>query len=184
MKKLLTVAFAGIILAASAPAAKAFSFDFSGAALGSLPVSVNVPGYGNVTFNLIGGSALVGENLGTRTLEMAPASVLTVSFPTPVYIATFTFIDLDGATLPTDHVAVVGDSAVIAMGIQKDIVDANANNDTHIVSPSINSTTGLVVLSLSDQSVAGLKQVNFIPEPSSALLAALGAFALIARRRR
>lgn len=186
MKKLLSTAFVGILIAASTPAAKAFSFDFSTVANGPLPVTVNVLGYGDVTFTLIGGNAQVGESLGTKTIEMSPASVLTVSFPTPVFDATFTFIDLDGTQLPNDQVAVVGDFAVTALGVVKDITDSQANTDNQVISPEVDSSAGLIVLSLSDQSIAGLKQVNFnaIPEPSSALLAAIGAIAMLARRRR
>lgn len=188
MKKLLNIALVGTLLAVSAPAAKAFTFDFSSVANGSLPVTVNVLGYGNVTFTLIGGSAQVGTYFGTKTIQMSPASVLSVSFPTPVANATFTFVDLDGTSLPNDQVAVVGDYAVTALGVVKNITDSQAHLDNQVVSPQVDSGAGLIVLSLSDQSIAGLRSVSFdaqaIPEPSTTLLAGLGVIALLARRRR
>lgn len=184
MKILLSIAFAGALVASSAPTAKAFSFDFSGVAAGPLPVSVNVLGYGNVTVTLLSGTASIGNNLGTKTLEFGPSSAVRFDFPTPAYAGTFTFIDLDTNAGVTDKAAIVGDGVAVATGVPFAITDATANVGSTVVSAPVDSVPGSMIVSFTNGSVAGIQQVDFIPEPSTALLAGLGALAIFVRRRR
>lgn len=158
-----------LFLVASAISASAFTLDFSGldAALNGNPpfdgsdfvddkdtIFFGVPGFGNIGFSTDGNPAFFNTNFGTRALEFDDQQVVFVQF-------------ISGAT--------VGN-------VVPTFVGGGAGSAVYTVT---SETTGTLTIPAGS---AGLASVTFdefgkIPEPSVSILGALGALALLRRRR-
>jgi hypothetical protein len=162
----LTTLFVASAFAALATQASAFTFDFNSVPAGTaVPLTINVPGYGDVAFNPVLGSVLeIGENYETngdptRGLEFDPSDIVEVDFlGVDVFNVEFDFVDI-------------------------------SNGEAQIVSgqPNTFETSLLVIPALnSDANGTSLVEVRFdaVPEPASAMLGLLGTCLLFLRRRR
>ena len=140
--------------------ASAFSFNFLGVANGT-PVpptlTVNVPGYGDVSFTAIGASVLtVDSSFGSNTLVFDSGDTVRVTFLNQSF---------DDITLNTTDVGIT--EFFQASNITPNSIDFTLNGPI-------------------GGNGAGIEQINFnaVPEPSSSLLGVLGASLLVLRRRR
>lgn len=161
MKLKATLAAAALLLA---PSLHAFTLDFSAYVGQVVPPSlvVNVPGYGNVAFSA-GMNALTGalssfqvgtSFFGTPSIQFDNGESLSVSF-------------LDGPLTNVDFITVA--------------VSADTSEHFSVV----NSAPGQYSLTLQNSTNgAGLAGVEFVPEPTSALLGLIGASSFVIRRRR
>ncbi len=143
--------------------AGAFTLDFvgvNGATLPPSPLVINIFGYGNVSFSPGFGSAL---EVGNQYQNDA-GPVRTSLELDPTESVTVTFL---GAT-PTNV-----DFDIIGLGVGGAVGLAQLSATSFIVSAQGNKGVGL-------QSVS----FGAVPEPSAAILASLGAFGFVLRRRR
>lgn len=144
----------------------AFTLDFLSIAPGTtLPpdLIVNVPGYGNVQLSAGAGSALVvGNTFGGQALNFNAGESVTVTF-------------LGAALEPNDI-------AVSSVGVNL--------GEFFTAAPGINQNEFVITLagqaSSPPNSGAGVSAIAFeqVPEPSAALLGALGTALLVIRRKR
>ena len=157
-------AFALVTLVAGISSASAFSLDFTGLATdGSVSLSegdqlvIQVPDFGNVGFGVApkDASALITEIDGTPVIEFDSSRTITVNF---------------FAGVPVENVM------VSFVGVQADTP----------VYTALTPTSGTISISAGS---AGISELSFdqagdkVPEPSTAILALLGAAALLRRRR-
>lgn len=142
----------------------AFNLDFSSVTTGTTvpgTLTINVPGYGDVAINTNGASSVVVDsNYAPKSLEFDTGESITITFL--------------GATPTGVSISTSGMSAGEAMNLT---YGANANE--YLVQLS-----GAAIIP--GEEGAGLSGINFgaVPEPSAALLGALGAAMLVIRRRR
>lgn len=141
--------------------ASAFSLDFTGVAPGTPippnPLTISVPGYGNVTFEAIIGSNLVVQPVsGTPAIAFDQGEGVRVSF--------------EGIGVENVSFAYSG----VSIG------------ESFLVTPDPNVANQFIVTMQGTGDGAGLTGAtwNVVPEPSSALLGVLGASLLVLRRRR
>lgn len=156
--KLITAAAAYICLST---VGSAFSLDFTGIALGTTlppnPLTISVPGYGNVTFEAgIGSNLIVQDFSGTPAIAFDQGESVRVSFEG---------IDITDVTFSYAGVS-VGESFLIAP-------DPNVANQFILTMQGAGDGAGLTGATW-----------NVVPEPSSALLGVIGASLLVLRRRR
>jgi len=138
----------------------AFTLDFSGLTIGdSLPKTINVPFYGDVTFTAVSGSP---------TIQLFdPGAVKAISFN-------------GGETV---SITFLGN---IPLNVTNQYVGVGAG-ENFVFSATADPKQYLLSLNPVGQGVnAGLQSVIFdqVPEPSSALLGVLGTSLLVLRRRR
>jgi len=157
-------AFTSAVLSVLISQAGAFSLDFTGLGLVGTnvslasPMTVNVAGYGDVRFSMPAGelgTVDINYSGGEESLEIDPSETIIVDFlGLPVEQVVFDFIGVSAGE-----------------GVSPN--DVNPNQ----------STVSLIAFN-GDADGAGLEEVRFviIPEPSAALLGALGL--LLFRRRR
>lgn len=161
MKKLILAALAALSFNASA-----FSLDFTAyngtnISAGS-PLTIFVPGYGNVVFSTIGAEVLQVNNVfpppGAVSLAILPTQTL--------------FVNFAGAYAPFD----IDD---VSFGF------TDLSNGDGLSITSINASTVRLTMGAGGNG-AGLRDVNFsaVPEPSTTMLGAVGVLALALRRRR
>lgn len=160
-KTILTVA----CLTAMSGLASAFTYSFTAqqiASAGSLsngntiggPITVNVPGYGDVQIASTSGT-LTYQDAGIDTIRFNGGEVMTITFLAgPVYDVP------EGLSITAQNLT--GGEAFIVGG----------------------SYPGNVFTITLNSGEAGLAAVEFVPEPSSALLGILGAGLMVFRRRR
>lgn len=146
------------------------------------PIVVEVPGYGNVEFQVTNsvttGPQLAVENhIATVTTEFSnqvnePIAALAFSDQTEVQIT------FDG-NVPFDI-----DFDFVGVGLGEDFDLGRIDDNTYTV--SFSSVAGPVFIG-NDENQGGLRAVSFsaapIPEPSSALLGSLAMLGLLRRRR-
>ncbi|MDP0492348.1 MAG: hypothetical protein Q7Q71_14970 [Verrucomicrobiota bacterium JB023] len=142
--------------------AGAFSIDFSGlngTVVDDTGATVNIDGYGDVTFSTPAGQSIsVGTFFDdTLAFEVPPASTLFISF--------------EGAPVENFTFQVVGEDP--RMEAQLSTLAANQYS-IQVVNTSTDKVDGL--------GLAGF-EANVVPEPSAALLGALGLLTLLRRRR-
>lgn len=162
--------FSTLFLAASAISASAFTLDFSGldASLNGNPpfdgsdfvddkdtIFFGVPGFGNIGFSTDGTPAFFNTNFGAPALEFDSGQVVLLQF-------------ISGAT--------VGNVVPTFIGAPQGVTP---------VYTVTSETTGTLTI---PSGSAGLASITFdefgkIPEPSVSILGALGALALLRRRR-
>lgn len=140
----------------------AFTLDFSGPSINigdGLPITVNVPFYGSVTFTAVSGSPTIQA--------YNPGATKAISFNGGEWIK-FTFNGNAPVNVMNQYIG-AGAGEVFTF-------DATANPKEYLL--SLNPSTPGVN--------AGLQSVIFdqVPEPSSALLGVLGTSLLVLRRRR
>ena len=160
--------FASSVILAGVVSSQAFSLDFSGLDVdGSINLSgipgeqliISVPDFGNVGFGVLqdGVSTEINDNFGEPAIEFDPARTITVNFfGGAATNVTINFVGLDA-----------GEGVTSSFG------------------PDFVGDFGTIELS---NGVAGISGLTFeakgrIPEPSVSILAALGAVALLRRRR-
>lgn len=159
MKPKLFIAAAVLICLPSV--ASAFSLDFTGVAPGTTippnPLTISVPGYGNVTFE-----ALIGSNLVVQPVSGTPA----IAFDQEEGLR----ISFEGVGITDVSFAYVG----VSIG------------ESFLVTPDPNVANQFIMTLQGSGDGAGLSGVtwNAVPEPSSALLGVIGASLLVLRRRR
>ncbi len=140
----------------------AFTLDFSSLNVGdSTTLSVNVPGYGSVSFSsLVGNQSIRTFNPGaTKALSFVPGDQVRV---------TFNGLAPDPATLSTQFIGVTG-------------------SEVFTRNPGINANTfDMSLAGAATDNSAGLQSITFdaVPEPSTSLLGAMGGVLLVLRRRR
>lgn len=162
--------------AAAASMASAFTIDFNGPTMpdgspwaspltvtSGSPLTVNVPGYGSVTFEVGSGVTLERGNAhsndgGTtfqNSLQLDPGEAVVVTFVGPA-----------------------------AMNVNFDIIGINAGDAPSAV-PSVGTPNEFQVSTTGGDGV-GIAGISWdaVPEPSSSLLVLVGAGSLILRRRR
>lgn len=159
MKKLLLPAFAALCLQAQAFTLDFTAYNGTNITSGS-PLTIFVPGYGNVVFSTIGSQVLSINASYAPGISIAiePTEVLLVNFAGPyapdnIDEVSFGFNGLSGI----DGLSLV----------------------------SLNPTTVQMTMG-SGGNGAGLRDVTFtaVPEPSTAVLGVIGTLAMVLRRRR
>ena len=137
----------------------AFTLDFSGVAVNTgLPLTLNVPGYGSVSFSTINGTLAVET--------FAPGTTRAIAFDRGESIL-MTFNGNAPINLSNQYAGVN----------PGETFDFNITADPKVFSLALTGNMG---------GKAGLQSVSFdqVPEPSAALLGALGGIMLVVRRRR
>ncbi|QTN32115.1 PEP-CTERM sorting domain-containing protein [Akkermansiaceae bacterium] len=145
--------------------ASAFSLDFSGRSIGdALPITINVPGYGDVDFSPVSGvleiASYTPPSTGSNAISFDNNEMIEITFKglTPTDV-TFQYIGVNaGESFAFDTVS--GDPKKFWLQFA--------------------STPG------KGDGKAGLQSVEFnaVPEPSTSLLGAIGCSLLVLRRRR
>lgn len=162
--------FSSFFLIASAISASAFTLDFSGldASLNGSPAFdgsafaddkdtffFGIPGFGNIGFSTDGNPAFLGTNFGAPALEFDSAQIVSLQFISGNAVANVvpTFIGAPQGVTPVYTVT--------------------------------SETTGTLTIPSGSAGLASITfdEVNKIPEPSVSILGALGALALLRRRR-
>ncbi|MGJ8645142.1 MAG: hypothetical protein ACSHX9_17200 [Luteolibacter sp.] len=148
----------------------AFTLDFLGdegtvLKVGNPPLTINVPGYGDVVFSVSGATELIVDNSYATPPPGVPTSP-SLNFDMGESV-TVTFTQ----------------AQVIPTSVRMGTVDVNIGENFNTT--VVNSNEYLVTLSGGGNG-AGLYNIKFdaVPEPSASLLGALGASLLIIRRRR
>lgn len=159
MKKLIFAALTALCVHAQAFTLDFTAYNGTNITSGS-PLTIFVPGYGNVVFSTFGSQVLsINNSYPTGiTVAIQPSEVLVVNFAGPY--------------APTD----IED---VSFGFN------NLGGSDGLVLTTLNSTT--IQLSMgSGGNGAGLRDVTFsaIPEPSTAVLGVIGTLAMALRRRR
>ena len=145
----------------------AFTMDFSGVSIGaSLPQTVNVPGYGSVTFQSLQGAVTPPGHLTIQ--PFAPFNQNAIEFNVGESIL-MTFMGSTPSNVQNQYAGVGADEAF------KMTAGANANQYIVSFSGPSGSTAGL-------QSVDFSVRSKSVPEPSSALLGLMACCACLVRR--
>lgn len=136
----------------------AFTLDFTGFAVNTpLPLTVNVPGYGSVSFAALGSPQQIQN--------FSPGTIKAIGFTQNQQIS-ITFNDATPIDVTNQYVGVnTGETFFFNTG-------GNANEFT--------------LQLLGTGASAGLQSITFeqVPEPSASLLGAMGGILLVLRRRR
>ena len=159
--KLVAAAFAATVSAGSA-----FTLDavgYGGSTLTTAPVSVNIPGYGELIFEALPGSSLVVNSAYENDNGFGGPSL---NFDQNESIR-ITFVGLEPLNVDFDF---VGQSAGESFVIEQDLFTPQAFLVTH---QGGGDGAGLYAVSW-----------NAVPEPASSMLSLVGGMLLVLRRRR
>ena len=148
----------------------AFSLDFNLVPINTTvppTLTINVPGYGSVDFEILAGSAVVDNKYASPPPTTTSPSL---NFDTNESVK-ITFV---GAQPEDIDFAFVG----VSIGEQFTVTPQASPNEFVVTLANIGAGPGAT------KAGAGLYQINFIPEPSSSILGVIGASMLLIRRRR
>lgn len=162
-----SIALAIACLCGSMAASNAFTLDFigyEGTTLPDSPLVINIPGYGDVSFAAVPGTVAQVDNA---------------------------YQNDDGSAAPSLSMDQGETIAVTFLGNQPlnvnfDFVGVGTGEYFVVQEDALNSQTFLVTLNGVNADGAGIYGISWtqVPEPSSALLGALGTALLVLRRRR
>ncbi|MGC4016538.1 MAG: PEP-CTERM sorting domain-containing protein [Luteolibacter sp.] len=161
-----TIALAIASLCGSVAVSKGFTLDFvgyEGTTLPPNPLVINVPGYGDVRFDAANGSALeVNSAYQNDNGSAAPS----LSFGQGEALLV-TFLGAEPLNVDFDFVGV-------------------SSGESFTVQPDLFKSQSFIINLQGSGDGAGLFAISWtqVPEPSSAMLGALGTAALVLRRRR
>lgn len=166
MKKYI-VGFFGLLAAHASAFTFDFAFDFvayNGSTINSsTPLTVNVPGYGNVVFSTTGSNTFTVNSTYTSPSSNISLAILPTRSLTIHFAGSDPLVDINDVSFGYNN---LGSNETITYNV----IDAN----------TIKLTMGAT------GNGAGLRDVTFsaVPEPSTAILGVTGLIALALRRRR
>lgn len=166
MKKYI-IGFFGLLAAHASAFTFDFAFDFvayNGSTINSsTPLTVNVPGYGNVIFSTTGANTFTVNSTYTAPSSNISLAILPTRSLTIEFAGANPLVDINDVSFGFNNLS-GGD------GLTYSVVNASTI--------TLNMGSG--------GNGAGLRDVSFstVPEPSTAILGATGLFALALRRRR